>query len=137
MRFRPYAGYSPSPSISPVRSVRSRSQTKILPSPDLPVPPAFSTFSLAVAEARCASEPSGPVDAELWFDPALAVAAVPASAQEKTRPLTVLDVRADKVPGAYRHKLVLCRSDQHVAWRGDAVPADAPALVDMLRGARH
>ena len=36
---------------------------------------------------------------------------------------------------AYRHTLVLCRADQHVAWRGDAAPADAPALIDLLRGA--
>ena len=33
-----------------------------------------------------------------------------------------------------REKLVLSRPDQHVAWRGDDVPADPLALVDLLRG---
>ena len=31
--------------------------------------------------------------------------------------------------------LVLSRPDQHVAWRGDAAPADPLALIDRLRGA--
>ena len=35
----------------------------------------------------------------------------------------------------YRHKLVLMRPDQHVAWRGDAEPADPLDLVDLVRGA--
>jgi hypothetical protein len=51
-------------------------------------------------------------------------------------PVTVLDVKAGEVPAAYRHKLVLCRSDQHVAWRGDVVPADAAGLVALLRGSK-
>ena len=38
--------------------------------------------------------------------------------------------RATKQATLYRHKLVLSRPDQHVAWRGDAAPADALALVD-------
>ena len=47
----------------------------------------------------------------------------------------MVDVTGLDVPDAYRHKLVLCRSDQHVAWRGDAAPASASALFDTLRGA--
>ena len=35
----------------------------------------------------------------------------------------------------YRQKLVLSRPDQHVAWRGDAVPDNPLALVDKIRGA--
>ena len=38
-------------------------------------------------------------------------------------------------PDAYRHKLLLVRDDQHVAWRSDALPADAEALVATLCGA--
>jgi hypothetical protein len=38
------------------------------------------------------------------------------------------------VPDAYRHKLVIAREDQHVAWRGDALPQDAQGLVDRLCG---
>jgi hypothetical protein len=35
----------------------------------------------------------------------------------------------------YARKLVLVRPDGHVAWRGDALPADATALIDRVRGA--
>jgi len=39
-----------------------------------------------------------------------------------------------QLPEAYRHRLLLCRSDQHVVWRGDALP-DVAALLARLRGA--
>jgi len=48
----------------------------------------------------------------------------------------VVDLEGEVVPAAYRHKLVLCRDDQHVAWRGDRVPDDAQALVERMRGVR-
>jgi hypothetical protein len=41
------------------------------------------------------------------------------------------------VPAAYRHALVLCRDDQHVAWRGDRVPSDPASLIALLRGSRR
>jgi 2-polyprenyl-6-methoxyphenol hydroxylase-like FAD-dependent oxidoreductase len=50
-------------------------------------------------------------------------------------PLAVVEVAGVEVPQGYRHPLVLCREDQHVAWRGDALPADVTGLVDRLRGA--
>ena len=62
------------------------------------------------------------------------VAPLVTAARARGVPLTVLDVAGEEVPDAYRHKLVLCRDDQHVAWRGDAVPQDAAALVELLRG---
>lgn len=58
------------------------------------------------------------------------------AAAEAGVPLTVLDVsREAQRPPEYRHALLLCRPDQHVVWRGDTVPADARALVALLRGA--
>jgi hypothetical protein len=48
--------------------------------------------------------------------------------------MKLVEVAGVEVPDAYRHPLVLCRDDQHVAWRGNAVPADALGLVDQLRG---
>jgi hypothetical protein len=58
------------------------------------------------------------------------------AAQACHMPLTVLDpVARDAVPPEYRHKLVLCRADQHVVWRGDQLPAQPAALVERLRGA--
>lgn len=73
----------------------------------------------------------------LRFDPAVDVAPLLQAAQARRMPVTLLDVARVAVPQAYRHKLVLCRDDQHVAWRADALPADAMELVDLLRGARR
>ena len=72
----------------------------------------------------------------LCFDAGVDVQPLVAAAQARGMPLTVLHVQGVPVPEGYRHKLVLCRDDQHVAWRGDAVPREAMALVDLLRGAR-
>jgi len=47
----------------------------------------------------------------------------------------VLDVQAREAQGLYRQKLVLSRPDQHVAWRGDRLPADSRQLIDRVRGA--
>jgi 2-polyprenyl-6-methoxyphenol hydroxylase-like FAD-dependent oxidoreductase len=54
---------------------------------------------------------------------------------ERGVPLTVLDIEPGTAPEEYRHALVLCRADQHVAWRGDRLPQDVSALVGRLRGA--
>jgi hypothetical protein len=52
-------------------------------------------------------------------------------------PLVVVDVgAAGPLPGN-TYRLVLVRPDQHVAWRGDTVPGDARALIDLIRGARR
>jgi hypothetical protein len=71
----------------------------------------------------------------LRLDPAVDVARLQAAAQSRRMPLTVLDIPPGSAPDPYRHKLVLVRDDQHVAWRGDTVPADAALLVAALCGA--
>ena len=71
----------------------------------------------------------------LRFDPDIDVEALQAAAALRRMPLRVVDVHGEAAPDAYRHKLLLCRDDQHVAWRSDSMPGDALALVDMLRGA--
>jgi hypothetical protein len=38
------------------------------------------------------------------------------------------------VLAAYERRLVLVRPDGHVAWRADEAPADAGALLDVVRG---
>jgi hypothetical protein len=38
------------------------------------------------------------------------------------------------VRAAYERRLALVRPDGHVAWRADAEPADADALIDVIRG---
>jgi hypothetical protein len=50
-------------------------------------------------------------------------------------PLTLLDVDAPDASSVYEHALVLSRPDRHIAWRGNAPPADPLALIDRVRGA--
>jgi hypothetical protein len=71
----------------------------------------------------------------LRFDPAAEVSGLLRAAEAVGVPLTVVDIDADEIPAAYRHRLVLSRPDQHVAWRGGDVPADPVALIDLVRGA--
>jgi 2-polyprenyl-6-methoxyphenol hydroxylase-like FAD-dependent oxidoreductase len=51
-------------------------------------------------------------------------------------PLTVHPLAGRAIAALYERRLVLVRPDGHVAWRGDAAPADAAALADTVRGAR-
>jgi hypothetical protein len=71
----------------------------------------------------------------LRFDPAVSTAAMEQAASSRRVPLAVLDVKSRDGAGIYKHALVLSRPDQHVAWRGNACPEDAPALIDTIRGA--
>jgi 2-polyprenyl-6-methoxyphenol hydroxylase-like FAD-dependent oxidoreductase len=77
----------------------------------------------------------GPNYTLLRLDPAARVAGIVAAAAQRGLPLAVLDVGSREASELYRHKLVLVRPDQHVAWRGDAEPADPSYLVDLVRGA--
>lgn len=70
----------------------------------------------------------------LRFDHSVDVNALTDAAMARNVPLTVLDVDAATAPPEYRHELVLCRADQQIAWRGSAVPADSPALIERLCG---
>ena len=71
----------------------------------------------------------------LRLDPSVNVDGLVAAARERGVPLEVLDVNSREAEGLYTTALVLSRPDQHVAWRGDAVPAEPLALVDRIRGA--
>ncbi|WP_407176922.1 FAD-dependent oxidoreductase [Bradyrhizobium sp. STM 3562] len=73
----------------------------------------------------------------LRFDPAVDVDALVAAAAARNVPFAVLDVQAgdEDLKALYPQKLVLSRPDQHVAWRGDAPPAEPSALIDLIRGA--
>lgn len=76
----------------------------------------------------------GPDYTLLRFDPSVDVSALTAAAREFGLPLEVLDVRSREAAPLYRHKLLLSRPDQHVAWRGNDVPATPRELVDLVRG---
>ena len=49
-------------------------------------------------------------------------------------PLTCIEIDEPNVLATYEHRLVLVRPDGHVAWRTDEAPADADALIDVIRG---
>jgi hypothetical protein len=70
-------------------------------------------------------------------DPAIDVSGLVTAAARRRFPLAVLDVEPPAESSTpFAQKLVLVRPDQHVAWRGDAEPADPLGLVDLVRGAR-
>jgi hypothetical protein len=63
------------------------------------------------------------------------VAALELAARNRGVPLKILDVERQNAAIFDGGGLVLSRPDQHVAWRGDSLPADPLALIDRVRGA--
>jgi hypothetical protein len=76
----------------------------------------------------------GPGYTLLCFDPKVATGPLEEAAARRAVPLEVVDVEPDDAPTVYQHKLVLVRTDQHVAWRGNALPHERDAFIDVLRG---
>jgi len=58
------------------------------------------------------------------------------AAKARGLPLHYLRLNDPHARGLWERDLVLVRPDQHVAWRGNAAPADALALMDQVRGMR-
>jgi 2-polyprenyl-6-methoxyphenol hydroxylase-like FAD-dependent oxidoreductase len=77
----------------------------------------------------------GPEFTLLRLDSAIDVTALEAAARSRAVPLKVLDIGKPTTAVFHGDGLVLARPDQHVAWRGDGVPADPLALIDRIRGA--
>jgi 2-polyprenyl-6-methoxyphenol hydroxylase-like FAD-dependent oxidoreductase len=77
----------------------------------------------------------GPEFTLLRLNATIDVAALAAAARTRGMPLKVLDVERPATATFYGGGLVLSRPDQHVAWRGDGLPADPLALIDRVRGA--
>ena len=57
-----------------------------------------------------------------------------AAARRLKMPFTQLDISDGEIRGLYGRDLVLIRPDQHVAWRGNEVPADVDGLLRRLTG---
>jgi hypothetical protein len=74
----------------------------------------------------------GPDFCLVRLDRSVGVTGLIDAAAHRGLPLRILDLAPATV---YREKLVLSRPDQHVAWRGDAVPDNPLGLVDKIRGA--
>ena len=72
----------------------------------------------------------------LRFDSSIDVSTLENAARAKGVPLAVLDIPHTPAAGElYKHPLVLSRPDQHIAWRGHALPSDPAHLIDRIRGA--
>lgn len=97
--------------------------------------PGCRTPHLWLSGGRSLYDALGPEYTLLRLDPAVAVDALLAAAADRGVPLQLLDVVSDEAATVYDVRLVLSRPDQHVAWRGDAQPADPLALIDRVRGA--
>jgi 2-polyprenyl-6-methoxyphenol hydroxylase-like FAD-dependent oxidoreductase len=98
--------------------------------------PGCRTPHVWLDDGRSLYDAMGPEYTLLRFDPTVSTGAIEDAAARRGVPLKVLDVQSRAAAGLYREALVLSRPDQHVAWRGDAAPADALALMDTVRGAR-
>jgi hypothetical protein len=97
--------------------------------------PGCRTPHLWLVDGRSLYDALGPGYTLLRFDPRVNVAGLVAAASQRGVPFDVLDVVSPDAASVYDRKLVLSRPDQHVAWRGDAEPADPMALIDLVRGA--
>ncbi len=56
------------------------------------------------------------------------------AARERGVPVALVEASDPRARDLYGADLVLVRPDQHVAWRGNAAPADPLRLIDMVRG---
>jgi 2-polyprenyl-6-methoxyphenol hydroxylase-like FAD-dependent oxidoreductase len=97
--------------------------------------PGCRTPHLVCADGSSLYDAMGAEFTLLKLDPAIDTAPLEAAALRRGVPMKVLDVQTSAA-GLYGHGLVLSRPDQHVAWRGDALPSDPLDLIDRVRGAR-
>jgi 2-polyprenyl-6-methoxyphenol hydroxylase-like FAD-dependent oxidoreductase len=90
---------------------------------------------LWLRDGRSLYDALGPYYTLVRRDRSVEVDHLVAAASMRGVPLAVLDLDAEANEHLYPRALVLARPDQHVAWRGDHVPADTLQLVDLIRGA--
>lgn len=82
-----------------------------------------------VADGQSILDLLGPDYTVVRFDPSVDVEAL----RQSPLPVTVVDV-ARPEDSAFRHRVLIVRSDTHVVWRGDQLP-QIGGLVAQLRGA--
>lgn len=70
----------------------------------------------------------------LRFDRTIDVTQLLAAAALAGVPVAVVDIDLPAPPAPYHHDLLLSRPDCHVAWRGNALPANVMQLIDRIRG---
>ena len=96
--------------------------------------PGCRTPHLWLGNGRSLYDAMGPEYTLLRLDRTIDTGPLQCSATAQGVPLSVLDLEGDEASALYDRKLVLSRPDQHVAWRGDALPDDLDGLVNLIRG---
>jgi hypothetical protein len=86
-----------------------------------------------LADGRPVYDALGPGYTLLRYDPDVVVTRLTDAMQANGVPFAVVDIPNSETQPDGR-KLVLARTDQHVAWRGDAIPENPAHLVDKLLG---
>lgn len=87
-----------------------------------------------LSDGRPVYDAFGPGYTLLRLDSEIVVAPFVKAMRDGGVPIEVVDVQAGYSNDLYDRKLIVVRTDQHVAWRGDAVPDRPQHLVDTLRG---
>jgi hypothetical protein len=85
-----------------------------------------------LADGRPVYDALGPGYTLVRYDSDVAVAPLADAMRSNGVPFNIVDVSDAQPPSD--HKLILTRTDQHVAWRGDAIPDDPAHLVGKLLG---
>ena len=87
-----------------------------------------------LADGRPVYDALGPGYTLVRYDPDVAVAPLADAMRANGVPFAVVDVAAGEAQPPGARKLIVARTDQHVAWRGDAIPDDPAHLVGKLLG---
>jgi|UniRef100_UPI004048C643 2-polyprenyl-6-methoxyphenol hydroxylase-like FAD-dependent oxidoreductase len=86
-------------------------------------------------DGRSLYDELGPAYTLMVLDASAQVKPLLEAAQQAHVPLKLLDLsEQSEVPPAYTHKLLICRTDQHVVWRGDDCTQAAEQLMGQLKG---
>ena len=85
-----------------------------------------------LSDGRPVYDALGPGYTLVRYDSDVAVAPLTDAMRANGVPFNIVDVPQAQPPGD--HKLILTRTDQHVAWRGDTIPDNPAHLVGKLLG---
>lgn len=87
-----------------------------------------------LSDGRTVYDALGPGYTLVRYDPDVVVAPLADVMHAKGVPLQIVDVPRGEAQPPSGHKLILARTDQHVAWRADTLPDDPAPLVNKLIG---
>jgi 2-polyprenyl-6-methoxyphenol hydroxylase-like FAD-dependent oxidoreductase len=85
-------------------------------------------------DGRPVTDAFGPGYTLLRRDGGIAIVELVQAMRDRGVPIEVVDIDSGGSDELYDHKLMMVRTDQHVAWRGDAIPDRLQDLVDTLTG---